>query len=201
MATVVMPYQVLEAHAMAVERVEQLLRMVTARLNEAGVPYAVIGGNAVAAWVATRDPDAVRTTKVVDLLANRADLSAIDAAAASIGYYLEMIGDAPVLLERANPRPKRGVQLVYAGEKYRASEPIAAPTLDRAVEFPEGFRVIGLPELLTMKLTAFRKHDQVHIEDMIQVGLISEDVRALVPESLKSRLEEIERGLRDRCGE
>ena len=33
---------------------ERLLRA-TAALNRAGVPYAVVGGNAVASWVATID--------------------------------------------------------------------------------------------------------------------------------------------------
>ncbi len=44
---------------MAVERVEQRLRKVTAALNDADVPYGVIGGNAVAAWVAKADPGAL----------------------------------------------------------------------------------------------------------------------------------------------
>src|SRR5262249_14080766 len=56
MSTVVMPYELLEAHAMAVDRVEHLLKLVTSALNEARIPYAVIGGNAGAAWVASRHP-------------------------------------------------------------------------------------------------------------------------------------------------
>src|ERR1700722_15419582 len=58
---------------------ERLLRATTA-LNEAGIPYAVVGGNAVASWVATVDEGAVRNTRDVDLLVNRADLSAITTA-------------------------------------------------------------------------------------------------------------------------
>ena len=41
---------------MAVERVEQLLIDVTNALTDAGAPFAVIGGNAVATWVSTIDP-------------------------------------------------------------------------------------------------------------------------------------------------
>ncbi len=59
---------------MAMERVEQRLRRVTRALDDAGVPYAVVGGNAVAAWVARVDPASTRTTKDVDLLVRRADL-------------------------------------------------------------------------------------------------------------------------------
>ena len=39
----------------AVEKVRERLDRACQALNSADVPYAVIGGNAVAAWVATRD--------------------------------------------------------------------------------------------------------------------------------------------------
>lgn len=64
-------------HTMAVDRVERLLRKTADALNNAGIPYAIVGGNAVAIWVGTVDPEAVRTTKDVDLLVNRADLDRI----------------------------------------------------------------------------------------------------------------------------
>ena len=54
---------------MAMQRVEQRLKCVTRGLDAARIPYAVVGGNAVAAWVARIDPAATRTTKYVDLLA------------------------------------------------------------------------------------------------------------------------------------
>ena len=59
---------------LAVNRVERLLRKVAGALDAAGVPYAVVGGNAVAAWVMTVDEGAVRATKDVDILLRRADL-------------------------------------------------------------------------------------------------------------------------------
>ena len=63
-----------EACAMAVDDVTRRLRRITAALDEKSVPYAVVGGQAVAIWVATREPAAVRTTKDVDLLIRRDDL-------------------------------------------------------------------------------------------------------------------------------
>jgi predicted RNase H-like nuclease (RuvC/YqgF family) len=45
-----------EAFIMAMERVERRLKQVTSALDEAAIPYAVVGGNAVAAWIATVDP-------------------------------------------------------------------------------------------------------------------------------------------------
>ena len=64
---VLLPESLWEKHAMAVEDVNQRMRRITA-LDVAGVPYALVGGQAVAVWVATRDPKAVRTTKDVDIL-------------------------------------------------------------------------------------------------------------------------------------
>ena len=40
------------------------------------MPFALVGGQAVVLWVSTRDPAAVRTTKDVDILLDRADLPA-----------------------------------------------------------------------------------------------------------------------------
>jgi hypothetical protein len=51
----------------AVEKVRQRLLRATAALERAGVPYAVAGGNAVAAWVTRVDESAVRNTRNVDI--------------------------------------------------------------------------------------------------------------------------------------
>lgn len=66
---------------MAVEEVQRRMERIVAALNDAGIPYALVGGQAVACWVSTLDPDAVRTTKDVDLLLRREDLPRARAAA------------------------------------------------------------------------------------------------------------------------
>jgi hypothetical protein len=48
------------------EKVAERLVRITSALEKASVPYALVGGQAVALWVATKDPSAVRTTKDVD---------------------------------------------------------------------------------------------------------------------------------------
>lgn len=182
---------------MAIERVERLLRTITRALDAAGIRYAVIGGNAVAAWVASKDADATRTTKDVDLLIDRRDLARVEEAIRDTGYYLDTVGVITVLLEKADPTPSRGVHILFAGEKVRGADPHPTPTLNAAVVAEAGYRVADLPSLLTMKLTAFRRHDQVHIEDMIRVGLVTPEIRAQIPTDLLPRLEEIERTLPD----
>src|SRR5207247_8254257 len=70
----------------AVEKVRERLLRATAALEKAGVPYAVVGGNAVASWVSAVDEAAVRNTRDVDILLRRSDLDAATAALAQAGF-------------------------------------------------------------------------------------------------------------------
>ncbi|MGM0488739.1 MAG: nucleotidyl transferase AbiEii/AbiGii toxin family protein [Planctomycetota bacterium] len=72
-------------YLMALDNVSERLERITRALDQAGVCYAFIGGQAVALWVATVDPSAVRTTKDIDLLLDRAALPTAREAARSIG--------------------------------------------------------------------------------------------------------------------
>ena len=111
-------------HRMAVDDVQERFRRITAAFCDGHVPHAVVGGQAVAAWVSTKDPDAVRVTKDVDILLDRGDLPQARAAALSVEMdYFEVVG-VGMFLERANPNPRRGVHLLWAGEK-------SAPTMRR----------------------------------------------------------------------
>lgn len=52
----------------ALEKVRERMRRAAQALAAAGIPYAVAGGNAVAAWVGEVDEAAVRNTQDVDIL-------------------------------------------------------------------------------------------------------------------------------------
>src|SRR2546423_7471303 len=81
-----------ERALMAAEKVKERLRRATRALDQAGVPYAVVGGNAVAEWVARVDEGAVRNTRDVDLLLRRADFGAARAALEAAGFvYLQLL--------------------------------------------------------------------------------------------------------------
>ena len=177
---------------MAVERVEQRLRKVTAALDAAGIRYAVIGGNAVAVWVAKGDPSATRTTKDVDLLVDRADLDRITDVFAKLGFEREDLRSLTLFLDPDEPSRRAGVHLVWAGEKVRPSYAHPTPTVEEGVRDAEGFLVLGLSALVRMKLTSLRDIDRVHISDLLTVGMIGEPIRRAMPSDLLERLRSIE---------
>jgi hypothetical protein len=180
-----------ERYRMALEDVTQRMERITRCLNEACVPYALVGGQAVALWVATVDPAGVRTTKNVDLLVNRSDLPAARAAAKSVAMdYFETMG-VGMFIDREAPNPRHGVHLVWAGEKVRPHEPVPAPTLEDRETLPGGHHVVSLRKLVEMKLTAFRDQDRVHVRDMMDVGLIDDAVINRLPLELAERLSQL----------
>jgi hypothetical protein len=186
-----------KAHVMAVERVERRLREVTAALDRAGLRYAVVGGNAVAAWVGRVDPGATRATKDVDLLLERASADRAIAAIEALGFTHERLRDLLLFVDPEEPSRKSGVRVVWAGERVRPSYALPTPGVDEAVRDPEGFLVLDLPALVRMKLTSFRDIDRVHVADMLSVGLIDGRVRATLPEVLRERLAQIEAAAQD----
>jgi hypothetical protein len=190
-----MASETFRAYVMAVWRVEQRLRKVTAALDAAAIPYAVIGGNAVAVWVARADPGATRATRDVDLLVRRDDVDRITETLRPLGFDRQDLRGLVLFVDPDEPSRRSGVHLVWAGEKVRPSYPEPAPRVDESEIDPEGFRVLSLPALVRMKLTSFRQIDQVHIADMLAVGLIDDAVRAALSAELKNRLEAIDRSL------
>src|ERR1700691_3446999 len=116
-----------ERALMAAEKVKERLRRATKALEAAGVPYAVVGGNAVAEWVGRVDEEAVRTTRDVDLLVRRADFAAVRAALEGAGFVYHHLLDVDTFVDGPQGRPSGGVHILYAGEKVRPHEPHASP--------------------------------------------------------------------------
>lgn len=183
----------LRSYVMAVKRVEQRLRKVTAALNDAGIRYAIIGGNAVAVWVAKVDPAATRTTLDVDLLVDQNDVDRItNVLQGTLGFKRHDLNGSVQFLDPEEPSKRSGVHLVWSGRKVRPSYLDPAPSLDEVVLDPQGFWTLDLPALLRMKLTSLRDIDRVHVSDMLQVGLIDNAVRSKLPPDFIPRLNDIE---------
>ncbi len=175
---------------MAAEKVKERLRRAVNALDNAGVPYAVVGGNAVAEWIARIDEDAVRNTRDVDLLVRRADFAAAKAALESAGFIYHHLLDVDTFIDGPQGRPSGGVHIVFAGEKVRPDDEHASPNLDESERAAE-FQVMTLEALVRMKLIAYRRKDQVHLLDMINVGLIDATWPGRFPAALGARLQQL----------
>jgi hypothetical protein len=174
--------------ASAVDRVRDRLKRATAALEAAGVDYAVIGGNAVAAWVASVDPSAVRYTQDVDILLRRADLDDAERALAAASFIRANVSGVDMFLDGPNAGPKDAVHVILAGERVRPNSLVPAPDVAESSK-PEAFRIISLEALVRMKLTSFRDKDKTHLRDMLEVGLIDASWPSHFPVELASRLQ------------
>src|SRR4051812_5227567 len=108
-----------ERVAIAVEKVRERLRRASAALQNAGVAYAVIGGNAVAEWVGRVDQAAVRNTQDVDILIRRADLDAAKAALEAAGFVYRHSAGIDMFLDGADAKARDAVHVLFACEKVR----------------------------------------------------------------------------------
>jgi hypothetical protein len=108
---------ILERMVRAVERVRDRLSRATSSLDAAGVPYAVVGGNAVAAWVATVDEAAVRNTQDVNLLIRRTDLETVKIVLATAGFIFRHVKGIDMFLDGPGAKARDAVHILFAGEK------------------------------------------------------------------------------------
>lgn len=182
-----MGYEVLDRMVRAVELVRERLLRTASALEGAGIPYCVIGGNAVAAWVAQVNPRAVRNTVDVDILLRREDLPAAAEAMTAAGFRYRHAAGIDFFLDGPNGGFEEGVHVVKAGELVRKDYLLPAPELSDAVEGDE-YRFLSLEALVRMKLTSFRKKDQVHLEDLLSAKLIDATWVNRVPPELSARL-------------
>ena len=185
-----MSWDILDRMERAVAKVRERLLRATAALNQAGVPYAVIGGNAVASWVATVDEGAVRNTRDIDVLVRRDDLPAVTAALEQAGFVRDELLDIIIFRDGAEGKPSEAIHLLFAGMKIRPDHLLPAPEI-QTVDDPANFRVITLESLVLLKLMSNRRKDQVHLEDMIGVGLIDHSWLTKLPPELAERLRQI----------
>jgi hypothetical protein len=162
----------------AVEAVRERALRATSALKRAGIPYAMAGGNAVAAWVARVDRAAVRNTQDVDILVRRSDFDAVKVALEAVGFEHYHLMDVDCFIDGPDGSPRNAVHLLYAGEKVRPTYVAPSAEVTESVSAEE-YDVLSLEALVRMKLNSFRRKDQVHLQDMLSVGLID---RSLLPQ-------------------
>ena len=174
----------------AVEAVRERALRATAALKAAQIPYAVAGGSVVAAWVARVDRAVVRNTQDVDILVRRTDFDRVKLALESVGFiHHELMGD-DCFIDGQDGSPRDGVHLLYAAEKVRAE--YVTPSADvTEVEAADDYNVVNLLALLKMTLNSFRRKDQMHLLDMLSVGLIDSSWLPQLPQLHAQRLQQL----------
>ena len=166
----------------AVQAVRDRALRATAALEKAGIPYAMAGGNAVAAWVARVDRAAVRNTQDVDILVRRSDLPAVKAALEGVGFVQATVMDVVCFIDGPNGSPRDAIHLLFAGEKVRATYLLPTADVTESV-VADDYAIVTFEALVRMKLNSFRRKDQTHLLDMLSLGLIDASwLPRLVPE-------------------
>ena len=172
----------------AVEKVRTRLLKATGALARSHVPYAVVGGNAVAAWVSKVDEAAVRNTRDVDILIRRNDLERARLALEAEGFaYLRFEGK-DIFLDSPGAKAMEAVHIVFAGERVREEELLPNPDVSDSEE-ADDYTILSLEALVQIKLSAFRDKDRMHLRDLIDVGLIDSNMANRFPASLSERLQ------------
>ena len=113
----------------AVEDVRERAVRAARALRQAGIPHVVVGGNAVAAWVARVDREAVRNTKDVDLLVTRQDFERIIAELQAVGFIHQNVAGVDLFLDGPQGSVRSAIHVLFAGEKVRPDNLLPAPEI------------------------------------------------------------------------
>ena len=180
----------------AVEKVRERLLRAARALDAAGVPYAIVGGNAVAAHVSRVDEAAVRATRDVDILLRRADFGSARQALEAAGFVfrrlagLGMPGTLDAFLDGSDASVRDALHIVPAGEKVRPDNLLPAPDVTES-EAADQFQLASLDAVVRMKLVGFRDKDRTHLRDLLELGLIDESWCQRLPAALAERLQQL----------
>jgi len=173
----------------AVEKVNHRLIKTVKTIENAGIPYAIIGGFAVRAWVAQVEEAALRTTRDVDVLIREEDLPALISAMTNVGFHHRQTMGLDMFVEHPDASAYDAVHVLICGRIEKKSgdpNPDVEPSTQTV-----NFRTIPFETLVAMKLNAFRDKDRVHLRDMISLQMIDQTWLAKYPERLRSRLQEL----------
>lgn len=174
----------------AVQKVRDRLLRSSRALEQAGIPYAVVGGNAVAALVSEVDEAAVRNTQDVDILLRREDLERAKVALEACGFVYRHAASIDMFLDGPNAKARDAVHIIFANEKVRQEYDFPCPDVTDS-KTTGAIRVVSLEALVRMKLISHRLKDMVHIQDFISVGLVDASWVARLPKTLGDRLQSI----------
>ncbi len=108
----------------------------------------------------------------------------------AVGFIHSFMFGINIFVDGPNGTSREAVHILFAGESVKSTDPVPAPDLS-VTQSLDGYRIMDLERLITMKLTAFRLKDRVHLLDMIDVGLIDASTADRLPAELRPRLEQL----------
>lgn len=173
------------------EQLIDVAERLKAVLDGAGVEYRIVGGLAVFLHVRERDPLGARATRDVDIAVRRDDLERIRAAAAGAGFEFRHAAGVDMLVDHESPSARSAVHFVFLNEKVRPEYIEPVPAMAHAVTTAEGLSIGSVADVVKMKLTSFRLKDQVHIQDIDGVGLITDEIEQGLSPELRKRLQQV----------
>ena len=130
----------------------------------------------------------MRTTQDVALAIRRTNFDSVKAALKAIGFIYRHSKSIDMFLDGPGAKARDAVHILFSGEKVRDEDLAEVPDVSESESFTV-FRVLKLQALVRMKLTAYRRKDQVHLLEMIGVGLIDESWPAKYSPELGDRLQ------------
>ena len=132
----------------------------------------------------------MRFTQDVDLVLRREDLDRAGEALAKAGFIRRRVAGIEMFLDGPDAKARDAVHVIFSGEKVRPEYLAAVPDVAESVSFTS-YRVLALEAVVRMKLTSYRRKDQVHLLDMLDVGLIDATWPARYPAELAARLQHL----------
>jgi len=172
------------AHFAGKSGVYQTLLNLARRLDEEGIPYAVIGGMALGRH------GLVRMTEDVDVLMTAEGLAAFQARCVGKGYFPALVGASKTFRDAET---QVRIEIITTGE-YPGDgkpKPVVFPNPTEASVEVEGVRVVTLERLIELKLASgmsapHRLRDLADVQDLI--GILG------LPAEFAERLNESVRG-------
>lgn len=152
--------------------VHRTLQQVVKRLEELGIPYALVGGMALFQYGYRR------FTEDVDLLVTRDGLKAIHDHLEGRGYLPPFTGSKQLRDTDTGVRIEFLVTGEYPGDG--KPKPVAFPDPGEAAVEQEGIRCLSLPRLVELKLASgmtnpLRLRDIADVQELIQILSLPED--------------------------
>jgi hypothetical protein len=157
-------------------------------MEEANIPYELVGGMAVFLHVREVSEENARLTNDVDVAIRRADLDTLKRYAPRHGFEFRHAAGIDMLIDSEKRKAKGAIHFVFAGEKVRREYLAPVPEITTALPTSE-IRIAPISHLLEMKLTSNRLKDMTHVRDMLNVGLITPEMEAALPEQLRERFD------------